>query len=377
MLEKIAAPIKIKKSETTPCGFQETLLDIAERVREHEERRGRVAGVLKLLKGKADLALPWEVAEQSLVKPVKPDGLGDLEVVGVDGGVLSQQLHGLDLILTRAVAVIFRYAKGKLGDVRYYPSAFPEPRLKGIVEPLDARELEQAVGMERQLAELRVAVEVLKACDPELLLLDGSVAPQYVERTFSNRRAGELYHSLLQAFVELYQACEDSGVLLVGAVKDSRSARGVELLGRMLSRAGEISIEDMEVLKCSYDTTLLDHLLGVSERSFVFPYTTNPDALGLGELASSLHVFYLKAVPFDRPLRVEFVGEVGEADRVASLVYALSSHHEAFGLPPVLIEADARARLHEEDLGVVRDYILDRLRLGQCMELRRHRWPFG
>jgi len=364
------------RSVSTP-DFERVLADLTERVREHEERRGRVAGILKLLKGRADLTLSEEVVEPCLSRPVEPDDLERLQVIGVDGGVLSQQLHGLDLILTRAIAVIFRYSGGKLAGVDYYPSAFSEPSLRGVVEPLDARELEQVVGMERQLAELRVAVEALKAYKADLLLLDGSVAPQYLERTFTNRKTAEKANELLGAFAELYQACEDSGALLVGAVKDSRSARGVELLGRVLGRGGEISLEDIEVLRYSYDTSLFDHLLDVGERSFTFRYTGSSDALGLGEWTPSLHVFYLKAVPFDRPLRVEFVGGADLADRVASLVYALSSHHDAFGLPPVLIEADARAKLHEEDLGVVRDYILDRLRPGTCMELRRHRWPFG
>ena len=64
------------------------------------------------------------------------------------------------------------------------------------------------------------------------------------------------------------------------------------------------------------------------------------------------------------------------ADRVASIVYALSAHHDAYGLPPVLIEADARARLDGNELGIIRDGISDRLGPSTLLDLRRHRRPF-
>ncbi|MEM3453150.1 MAG: hypothetical protein QW835_05950, partial [Candidatus Hadarchaeum sp.] len=64
------------------------------------------------------------------------------------------------------------------------------------------------------------------------------------------------------------------------------------------------------------------------------------------------------------------------ADRVASLVYALSSHHEEFGLPSVIIEADASARLAEEELSWVRDIISARLDPAFAPDLRRERKPF-
>ncbi|MEM2907624.1 MAG: hypothetical protein QXP65_00250, partial [Candidatus Hadarchaeales archaeon] len=92
------------------------------------------------------------------------------------------------------------------------------------------------------------------------------------------------------------------------------------------------------------------------------------------------YAFYLKAVPYDFPLRVEFVdggdGVLETAEEVASLVYALSSYHDAYGLPSVLIEADARARLHEEDLEMVRDSIADRLGASASWYMRRQRGPF-
>ena len=79
-------------------------------------------------------------------------------------------------------------------------------------------------------------------------------------------------------------------------------------------------------------------------------------------------------------MRVEFVDPRGEptknVGRIASVVYALSQHHDAYGLPSVLIEADACARLDERDLDIVHDSIVDRLGPSVLMDLRRNRRPF-
>jgi hypothetical protein len=137
-----------------------------------------------------------------------------------------------------------------------------------------------------------------------------------------------------------------------------------------------------EILDHSRDTVLLDHVLDVGERSFTFSYTGNSAGAlkDLEKWGSKIFVFYLKTVPYDRPLRVEYLDLDGEptvaVDRIASLVYAMSAHHAAFGLPSVLIEADACARLSEEDIDMVRDDITARLGPSAPLDLRRHINPF-
>jgi hypothetical protein len=115
----------------------------------------------------------------------------------------------------------------------------------------------------------------------------------------------------------------------------------------------------------------------------VFAYAEKPASHVLRDLGlwgEKVYVFYIKTVPFDQPLRVEFLDHssqtVETAREVASLVYALSSNHDAFGFPSVLIEADACGRLTEDDLCLVRDGILDQLGPMAPRELRRNRRPF-
>jgi hypothetical protein len=191
---------------------------------------------------------------------------------------------------------------------------------------------------------------------------------------------------LIGAYVGLYQACADSGTLLAGAVKDSRGARLIDILtNKVFPSTGGLGLgqEDLDVLERSRDTILFDHLLRVGERTSAFTYAEKPASYVLGDLGrwgEKVYAFYLRTVPFDQPLRVEFVDWKGEpaetARRISSLVYPLSSYHDAFGLPSVLTEADVCARLAGEDLEIVRDGITDRLGPAALQDLRRKRRPF-
>lgn len=366
-------------------GFEHTLTSIAERIREQEGRRRKIAEVLGGLKGMASNPMGGLI-ESSLVNKVEMDQLVSLIVIGVDGGMLEQQLHGLDLILLRAIAVTFHYHDAELTLADYFPNGMPQPKLIDIAEPLDAREFEILAGMELQLIEVEVATDVVRESCAGLLLLDGSVVPQYVDRFPHSDLLLERYRRLIEAYTGLYRDCAKSGTLLAGVVKDSRGGRFADIIGHtVLPSFGDLGLEqrDIEILERSRDTVLLDHMLSVGERTSAFTYAEEPTNYVLRDLgvwAAKVYAFYIKTVPFDQPLRVEFVdrgdGPAETADHIASLIYALSSYHDAFGLPAVLIEADACARLAEEDLHVIRDGIADRLGPLVLMDLRRHRRPF-
>jgi hypothetical protein len=376
--------------------LESTLAEIIERIKEQDTMRCRIATIVKKLKDGIDLANleeqePRAIVENKLVVDVEPDILSNIAVAGVDGGMLSEALHGLDLVLTRAVAVMFRYRDGQLSAADYYPGELPEPRLIPILEPLDAREFELVASMQRQLTELRLATLVASSGGVDMLLLDGSVVPQYVDRFPHRKKVIETYRELLQSFFELYEACGESNVLLAGVVKDSRATRFLDILRSKILQKREdqnlygddcsILLRSDDLLASSRDTVFLDHMLEAGERSCVFKYADAPGTLlDLNKWSQKIYAFYIKTVPYDYPLRVEFVDLRDEptktAERMASVIYALSQHHDAYGLPSVLIEADARARLEERDLDIVHDSIVDRLGPSVLMDLRRDRRPF-
>ena len=63
------------------------------------------------------------------------------------------------------------------------------------------------------------------------------------------------------------------------------------------------------------------------------------------------------------------------ASEVAGVVLALSSIHKEYSFPSVLIEADIRAGLSEQEINVVYERLVDKL--GGKVKLRRNNRPFG
>jgi len=129
---------------------------------------------------------------------------------------------------------------------------------------------------------------------------------------------------------------------------------------------------------------LLDHFLLEKERTFCFSYTKNISLHAIlkdyqKDWAESIFVFYLRASNYDKPLRVEFIckdkNKIHEiADEIASITYSLSSLHREYSYPSVLIEADLRARLNEQDISMVYDKLIDKL--GPRVMMRRNSRPF-
>ncbi|MEM4202073.1 MAG: DNA double-strand break repair nuclease NurA [Candidatus Hadarchaeum sp.] len=361
--------------------LEQTLEKVIERIIDREMKRKKIGEALANLR-EVDLDAMSGVAEKTLFKEVEMDPLVDVRVCGVDGSLLDQQLHGFDLILVRALAVIFHYRGAVLAGVEYSPSELPPPKLIDVAEPLDSWEFQVLAGMERQLAEIEIAVQVAERGGVESIMLDGSIVPQYVERFPRSPILLERYQNLIRAYMRLYQVCAEAGIVLAGAVKDSRGTRFVEILKEAFDRFN-LEKEDVLILDKTKDTVLLNHVLRVGERTSAFTYVERPASYVLSDLGGwgeRIYGFYIRTVPFDRPLRIEFLKGVEDAaetaDRVASLVYALSSHHEEFGLPSVIIEADASARLAEEELSWVRDIISARLDPAFAPDLRRERKPF-
>lgn len=357
--------------------LERALAEVAQKVLEQSAKRQALAKKLRRLRGEVARLLPGVkgVCDPELIISVQNSGLHELEALGVDGGMLSLQLQGLDLILIRAVAVLFRYEGGRLSLAQYYPSGLPPPRLVGITDPLDAHEVEVLAGLERQLEEVGLALEAMEELGPRAVILDGSITPQYVGW---GKNTDGIRRRVFNAFKELYQRCASEGVSLVGVVKDSRGSGLSRLLNEEVFPELGLGPQDLEILRRSRDASLLNHLLKPGERSAAF--TCGQGRRELGDWGSRIYAFYLKNSPQDEPLRVEFLSPNGGApelaDRVASMVYSLSANG-SFKLPSVLIEADVRAGLAEEDLEFIRDRILARVKPMFIPELKRSSMPFG
>ncbi|MCX6803381.1 MAG: DNA double-strand break repair nuclease NurA [Candidatus Diapherotrites archaeon] len=234
------------------------------------------------------------------------------------------------------------------------------------------------------------------------MFIDGSIVPQYQDKPRGDSELNSDYHSIITLFARLYKVAEQNFTTLVACVEDSRGTRFRQILqDDILSKdssstpSSQNSLNQKNlsskiqlsasILNSSFDASILDYYLRQGERTFAFSYTNSPSSHAIlkdysPEWAKSVFVFYLKATEFDRPLRVEFLckdkNNLKEcANRIASIVYSLSSLHREYSFPSILIEADLRAGLSEQEINVVYERLIDKL--GSKIRMRRNNRPFG
>jgi hypothetical protein len=318
--------------------------------------------------------------EDKLIVKIEKSNLENLKIAGIDGGMVKRSLHGIDLMLLRAVGVLFFYSKGKLEKVEYYPEAMPTPTPKIVLEPLHEIEFEMNSNYERQIIEVTTASEVIEKLTPDIIFLDGSIIPHYTEKPAKDSILFPTYKKLIQSYSELFSKAKEKGSILAGVIEDSRGTRFCEIVKEQVNKE---FIEFKPLLETTKDTNLLTYTLKLGERTFVFNYSSEPEKHPIlkefGDFSNSIFSFYLKTAEFDRPLRIDFLGEndiLKIANFISSVLLALSGH-SGYGMPSVLIEADQRARLTEKDLELFYYDLLTKAgNLASLFSLRREQRPF-
>lgn len=346
--------------------LDKALEEVLLRVKETEEKRREIARRLRSLN---NYKLPAGFSsDDSLIIPVRKIDKIEATVAAVDSGFLGEEFHALDLVMIRSVAVVFKYNGGtKLEGVEYYPTPAPSARLLYSMEPIDSFEFENLASIERMYTELKLAMETLERYQLDFLLLDGSLLPRYVFETLPRGETLAKLNLLFRTYEELYEICREKKISLVGVVKDCRSNHFVRLLDQLLEKYQvEMDPELRNFMKRLRDTVLLDALLSVGERTFSFRCSEE----------QPVYAFYLKTVPEDRPLRIEFLEGAGTVDRIAEVLYAISAHHPSYAVPAPLVEADVRAHLFKEEMELVHENLIHLSGFSSILELRRERKPF-
>ncbi len=377
--------------------LDEVLEKIAKQVQLIEEQRGTFANIFYTIRHQLDLSKDLPMAQKhliegSLAKPVIATELKGLRVCGIDGGVLKKPLRGIDLVITRACATIFEYNTTGAVSAEYFPSRTTQPIIKAEMKPISWREVEINASLERSKAELQLALKVLDQHPLDLLLMDGALLPSISDRLTINSKIAPKYDEVNVLYKELYQKAEETGTLLAGVVKDSRSVRFMkilsELLPHLITREKALSsllkTNYRATVNASYDTDFFYRVLDVGERSCIFRITSensNPTNNSDQTKSDSIIGLYLRPVALDYPLRIEVhVGKydpVRITEKVCAMLLPMSSNNEELALPAVLIETDSRARLLERDLDFLFNQFAQRLGLPKSLlKLRRERMPF-
>ncbi|MHA1820987.1 MAG: DNA double-strand break repair nuclease NurA [Promethearchaeota archaeon] len=230
----------------------------------------------------------------------------------------------------------------------------------------------------------------------DIIILDGSILAEPLNMIFNqNIETLEKYSELLALYKDVYELCETEGINLVGVVKDTKSSTFRKIFSKFLPfliRKNHnllyplLKINYKKILEYFSDLDFFNYLLKGGERSCSFSISSpanswmarqfelldeNKDELVPRENTSKIannilknfkfYAVFLKAVPLDLPLKLEFYVYNSEdtiepqqiskkIDDIASVIYYLSSKFEDFALPFPQIEAHMRARLSKEDM---------------------------
>lgn len=353
------------------------LSDIAEKIAASEKSRSELAQRLRFNSGKMEYA---ETLEKELHYPV-PVSQVEGKVAAVDAGIAGEELHGFDFLVMRTVGVVFEYSGSRVKSHKYFPSALPQLQYD-VRSGLDSHDVMWHKSLCRLKGELTCARELIVQHSPSSLLLDGSIAPLLSDKPSEDSEMRPLYDEVVEAYRSLYEAAWQSGCCLMGVIKDSRSKRFIEIIGRHTGTkaAGAPGGAEPGLLHTT-DTNFLHFLLKAGERTCAFTYSSKPQShqvlKDLGNWSGKILSFYLKPVEHDRPLRVEFLSGQKTFSEVASIVHSLSSVHKAYAYPAILIEADLRAALSPEDFERAYGTLFSKLgRSSSLFRLRRNSRPF-
>jgi hypothetical protein len=379
--------------------LDETIQKIAERIQAIEEKRNTFASIIHSIRHSLDLRSDLPLAQQyivdgALAHTVKPTELGGLRVCGVDGGLLKKTLRGIELVITRANATIFEYTPSNRVSAIYFPEKTTVPTIKVELAPISWREAEVNASLERLKAEIELAIRVQDHHSTELLLLDGSLRPHISDRPPNQSVFSAKYDKIKVLYEKLFMKTEETGTLLAGIIKDSRSQRFIRILGELLphliTRNPDLKrlleLDYRSILKTSYDTDFFFRVLDVGERSPIlrlneFNNTLQTESNADAQQKNRLVCFYLRTAKYDYPLCVEvFTGSydpIRIIEKISAILLPMSSDNEEFALPAVLIDADSQARLIERDLDFLFAQLANRIGYPQSLlKLRRERMPF-
>ncbi len=330
--------------------------NIAEKMLKIEAEKKELCKAIRNLQISKSVLEKENVLESNIAKLVIDSKIENIKIAGIDGGLISKSFHGFDLLVLRAVGVIFEYSDGKLSSTKYHPKPIVEPTPKVYYEPFYETEFETNSNIVRQNEEISRAKEVVEKFKPEIIFLHGSIVPQYTTVPGKDSLLYENFKKMINSYVELYNACIKNNVKLAGVVEDSRSSRFCSIIKTVIDEHKIDSTSFKNFLGKAKDSVVLNQLLGFKERSFVFGYSTAPENHPILKLLGN--------------------DAIQLADDLASKLVSLSKN-SMYALPPMIVEADQRAKLSEDDFNLLYSSLLNKLgNISGLNDLRRSNRPF-
>lgn len=316
--------------------------------------------------------------------------LSQLHIGAVDGGLITSNLAGIDILGLKAIGVYLQYGNNKILKTGYYPKKHQSVTLLPVYKNFSRTDLDTFSSLQRSILELKAGITLLEESPANLdyLLMDGSFQLRRVSTPTTEINV--LFGKYFAYLRKLIARAKVQNTRVLWVVKDSITSYFVTILSQLLphiikSFPNLYEIDYRSHLQELRDSNFMHYLLQPSTRSFIVNRSFN-NAENL-EISYNPYSYYLKVVRNDLPLRVDVLTDKDQVpeDVIANVMadskvlLALSEFNQNFSLPAPIIEADARARINSEEFELILDYIRHKTFNYNSIEiqkLRRSRSPF-
>ncbi|MFA5746019.1 MAG: DNA double-strand break repair nuclease NurA [archaeon] len=306
-------------------------------------------------------------SEEKLIESIAIDSKINLKVGGVDSGFVSKQLNFANITIIKDYGVYFEYQDGELKDYKYFPFQYNLPKPYLSSSSLELEEIMWNTSILRLGKELDATSLILGQTAPQLLLLDGSIIPQYINKPTKDCPEKKKYTSLISKFQSLYKEARDRKIFLAGCIEDCRASRFFTVLKDEVFQDKSIEFE-------LFDSFLVFSILEENQRTGIFKYSKDPKSHPIladfpEDIRDNLYCCYLKLSNHDYPLRIEFIyfKEFGLSlknytEELVKMISSISSFNKTYTYPSVLVEADLRSRLTIQEIDLITNKILEKTR---------------
>ncbi|MFX1392274.1 MAG: DNA double-strand break repair nuclease NurA [Promethearchaeota archaeon] len=347
------------------------------------------------------------IKEKYIKKPVSASCISGLNVVSVDGSSITKTFMNVDFSFLKAIAVkYYFYKNGKHAKIEYYPdlNGFNNYSIQSNYINRDENIVQNKISIDMTFMEINLLNKLIeRSTDIDFIIIDGSIVPTPINLLFSqDLEISKKYDNLLKEYHKLYSNCKDKGIVLIGSIKDTRTAALSHLLrdSIQLLRPNKDNLSSFteinyrKIIDFFSDLDMFNKLLTKSERSCIFVCKREIDKIrdtGIKKeipyyFPLTFYAYYLKTAKYDIPCRIEFFTDEGidlnkaseKADLISSIILPISGINEHYGLPIPQIEAHRRAVFKQQEINLLFNNLTRILNKNGVLllEKRRNRRPF-
>lgn len=346
------------------------------------------------------------IKERCIKKSIKATNIAGLNIITVDGSNVVKTFLDVDFSFLKAIAVLYHFNENHDAKIGYFPDmcGFNNYSVQGSYINHSDTFAEAKTSLDMAYMEINLLNEIIKKREGiDFIIIDGSIMiTQNVVQYSSDLEISNKVENLLKEYQELYVNCKENNIILIGSIKDTRSATLANLIRDSIlllkpsnsNLADFLAINYRQVFEYFSDLDLFNRLLRKGERSCIFQCNRESDKireLNLKRAWSSylpltFYSFYLKTAKHDTPCRIEFFIEenhkiekaVEKAELISSILMPISSMNDFYGLPIPQIEAHKRAVFKPNEIELLFNKLKRTLHKKgvTLIDKRRNRRPF-